>query len=205
MPGLKTPFPFHLVGGNIEHSGLGRRHHDVIMRDDVTSGPQSVAIERGADHASIGERNRRRTIPRLHQRSVILVERPLLRLDMRIARPCLRNQHGHHVRQTAPRLHQQLHGIVEAGGIAAARRHNRKQLADVLTKQWRRQDRLARIHPVHVAANRVDFAVVRNVAVGMRKLPARKCIRRETLVNQAESAGRVRIGEIAVEITNLRR
>ena len=39
-------------------------------------------------------------------------------------------------------------------------------------KHVRLEQRLARLHPVDVAAQRVDLAVVRDVAVGMRERPA---------------------------------
>src|SRR5579863_8725224 len=59
------------------------------------------------------------------------------------------------------------------------------------------------MHPVHVATKGVDLPVVRDVAIWMRTLPARKSIGRESLVNQAESTDCVRIGKLAVEILDL--
>ena len=47
--------------------------------------------------------------------------------------------------------------------------------------------RFARFHPVDVAAQRIDFAVVRDVAERMRQRPARKRIRAESLVNDGQS------------------
>jgi hypothetical protein len=66
------------------------------------------------------------------------------------------------------------------------------------------EHRLARVHPAHVAADGVDFAVVRDVAVGVGQLPTGKRVGGEALVNQAERAGDQGIGQLEVELLNLR-
>ncbi len=58
-------------------------------------GPQAVAVERRADLPAVGECHRRRTVPRLHQRSVVLVERAAILVHQRIAGPGL-GDHQHH-------------------------------------------------------------------------------------------------------------
>ena len=45
---------------------------------------------------------------------------------------------------------------------------------------------LARLHPVDVAAQRIDFSVVRDVAERMRQRPARKRVRAESLVDDGQ-------------------
>ena len=61
------------------------------------------------------------------------------------------------------------------------------------------------MHPVHVAAHGVDFAVVGDVAERMRQLPGGKRVGREALVHQAERAGHVGVGQLVVEVRDLRR
>ena len=46
------------------------------------------------------------------------------------------------------------------------------------------EHRLAGVHPVDVAADGVDFAVVGDVAIGMGQLPTGKCVGGEALVDQ---------------------
>ena len=48
------------------------------------------------------------------------------------------------------------------------------------------EQRLARLHPVDVAAQRVDLAVVRDVAVRVGERPGREGVRAEPLVHQRE-------------------
>ena len=155
------------------------------MRDHITSGTQSVAVERCADNFSIGECNRCGTVPWLHQRCVVLVERFFLRLNVRIAGPGFGDQHGHHVRDGASAHSKQFDCVIKVGRVAASRLDNWEQFFDIAVKCRRFEDRLASVHPRHIALQCVDFAVVRNVAVGMGQLPAGKSIRRKTLVNQA--------------------
>ena len=50
----------------------------------------------------------------------------------------------------------------------------------------RLEQRFARVHPVGVAAHRVDLAVVRDVAIRMRAIPARERVGAEARVHQRE-------------------
>src|SRR2546423_12759397 len=60
------------------------------------------------------------------------------------------------------------------------------------------------MHPGNVPFQGVNFAVVRDVAVGMGELPTRKSVGREALVYQPQRTGRVRIRKIPVETCDLR-
>src|ERR1700676_1627074 len=60
------------------------------------------------------------------------------------------------------------------------------------------------MHPVDVALERVDLAVVGDVAIGMGPLPARKFVGRKALVDEAQGAGYIRIGKFFVEVGDLR-
>ena len=64
-----------VLGRNVEHADLRRHDDQVVLGDVVARRTQAVAIEHGADHRAVGERDRRRAVPRLHQRRVVLVER----------------------------------------------------------------------------------------------------------------------------------
>ena len=103
---LQTTLALHLLSGNVEHSRLRSHHHQAVMRDDVAAGAETVAIESRPDYTPVGEGDRGRTVPGLHHARVIFVKRAFLRFHVRVARPRLGNQHGHHVRQAAPPLKQ---------------------------------------------------------------------------------------------------
>ncbi len=160
--------------------------------------PQAVAVERGADLPAIGEGDRRRPIPRLHQRGVVFVEGAPLLVHQRIARPGFRNHHHHGVGERVAALHQEFERVVEAGGVRLALVGDRPELVDVLAEQRRGDARLPRRHPVDVAAQRVDLAVVRDVAVRVRQRPGRERVGREALVHERERTLEIRIVQIGI-------
>ena len=100
-PGCSRPFCDDLVGGDVEHADLGRHDDQVVLRDVVARGPQAVAVEDRADADAVGEGDRRRAVPRLHEAGVVLVERPLLRAHRLVPAPRLGDHHHHGVRQRA--------------------------------------------------------------------------------------------------------
>ena len=195
----------HVLRGNVDHARLRRQHHDIVVGHDIPPRTQAVAVQHGADHTSVGEGHRRRTIPRLHQRRMVLVEGVPRRIDMRIARPSLRNQHRHHMREGPPGLKEQLHRAVEGSRVAAALGDDREKLPQVVAEERRLQQRFARLHPVHIAAQRVDLAIVGDVAVRMGQRPAREGVRREALMDDAQRALHRGVGELPVEVRDLRR
>ena len=97
LPRLKPAFGFDSFGRDLEHARFRSHHYQAIVRNDVSAGPQSISVEGCAHNPAVGKCNRRRTIPRLHQRCVIFVESALFRLHVGIARPCFGDQHCHQV------------------------------------------------------------------------------------------------------------
>ncbi len=80
LAGLQPPLLDDALLRDRQHAHF-RRHDDVIVvGDDVARRAQSVAVERGADLAPVGEGDRGRTVPRLHQRRVVFVKGAALRV-----------------------------------------------------------------------------------------------------------------------------
>src|SRR3970282_1180956 len=63
---------------------------------------------------------------------------------------------------------------------------DRQDLLEIVAEKVRPAERLPRVHPVDVAAQRVDLAVVGDVAVRMRQRPGWEGIGGEALVNEGE-------------------
>ena len=167
---LQPPLGDDLFFRNRQHADF-RRHDDaVVAGDDVARRPQAVAVERGADLPAVGEGDRRRAVPRLHQRGVVFVEGAALLVHQRIARPRFGNHHHHRMRERIAAHGEEFERVVEAGGVGLAFVGDRPQLGDVVAEFRRRHRRLPRRHPVVVAAQRVDLAVVGDHAV--RDAPA---------------------------------
>ena len=198
LAGLQPPLGDDVFLGHRQHAGF-RRHDDaVVIGDDVAGRPQAVAVERGADLPAVGEGDRRRPVPRLHQRGVVFVESLAVVIHELVAGPGFRDQHHHGVAQRIAALPQEFERIVEAGGVRLALIGDRPQLRDVLAEQRGLDRRLPRRHPVDVAAQRVDLAIVGDHAIGMRQLPRREGVGREALVDQRQRALEARVGEILV-------
>ena len=157
---------------DVEHAHLGRHHHQIVLRHDVARGAEAVPVEDRADHRPVGERDRRRPVPRFHQRSVILVERLSLRVHRLVVAPRLRDHHQHRVGERATRQREELQHVVERRRIALPLADQREQLLQVVVaERLGAAERLARPHPVDVAAQRIDLAVVRDVAVRVGQRP----------------------------------
>ena len=148
---------------------------------------------------AVGEGDAGRAVPRLHEGRVELVERPAGRVHRRVVLPRLRDHHQHRVRQGAAAQVQQLEHLVEGRGVADARRCRSGTAGQVAGDQVAGQLRLARPHPVPVAAHGVDLAVVRDVAVGVRQRPRRERVRREPRVHQGERAREALVGQVGEE------
>ncbi len=117
----------------------------------------------------------------------------------------LRHHHHQRVRQRAAREHEQLEHVVEGGRVRPALADHRQQLPQVVAEELRGELRLARPHPVRVAAEGVDLAVVRHEPVRVRELPARERVGGVARVDEGERALDPLVGEVEVEALELRR
>ncbi len=117
----------------------------------------------------------------------------------------LGDHHHDRVRQRPAGEHEQLEHVVEGRRVRAAGTDDRQDLREVVAEQLRRQLRLARPHPVDVAPQRVDLAVVGDHPVGVGELPARERVRRVARVHERERGGSALVAEIRVVGGQLRR
>ena len=203
LPGCSRHLVTIWSSGNFQHAHFGRHDDAVVAGDEIARRPQAVAVERGADLAAVGEGDRGGAVPRLHHRGVIFVERAALLIHQRIAGPGFRNHHHHGVRQRVAALHQEFEAVVEAGGVGLAFIGDRPQPADVLAVEFRMHRGLPRRHPVDVAAQRVDFAVMRDHPVRMRQRPGREGVGREALMHQRQRALEIRLVQVGIILAEL--
>jgi hypothetical protein len=97
LPGCRRHFLTMRSSGCLQHAHLGAHDDEVVVGDQVARRAQAVAVQRGADLAAVGEGDRGRAVPRLHQRGVVLVEGAALLVHQLVAGPGLRDQHHHRV------------------------------------------------------------------------------------------------------------
>ena len=96
--------------------------------------------------------------------------------------PRLGNHHHDGVGDRAAGALQQLERVVELPRVAGGRIDDREELPHVVEERGP-EHRLTGEHPVHVAAQRVDLAVVRDEAVRMGAVPRRERVGAEALVD----------------------
>ena len=202
--GLEAPFGDDLLFGNRQHAHFRGHDHEAVVGDEIARRTQAVAVERRADLAAVGEGDGGGAVPRLHQRGVIFVEGAALLVHQRIAGPGFRDQHHHGVGHGIAALHQEFERIVETGGVRLAFVGDRPQLGNVVAEQGRGDRSLARRHPVDVAAQRVDLAVMRDHAIGMGELPGREGVGREALMHQRDGGLDALVAQVREIIAELR-
>jgi hypothetical protein len=103
------------------------------------------------------------------------------------------------VRQRPAAQVQQLQALVERGGVAGLDVDHRVDPGQVAGEQAGLQQRLAGAHPVAVALDRVDLAVVRDEPVRVRQLPGRERVGREPRVHQRDRAGEAAVRQVGEE------
>ena len=205
LPGLQAALPDDVLRRLLEHTGLGGEDDPAVRGLEPPAGTQAVAVERRADHAAVREGDRRRAVPGLHQALVVGVEPLELGRDVVPALVGLGDHHHDRVRQRPPREHQQLEHVVERRGVRAAGTNDGQDLREVVAEELRGELRLARAHPVDVAAKRVDLAVVSDHPVRMRELPARERVGRVAGVHERERRRGALVLQVRVVAGQLRR
>ena len=117
--------------------------------------------------------------------------------------PGLRHEHHHRMREATTRCDEKLEHVVKAGRVALARRNEREKLLQVVTDNIALQVRFAGTQAVEVAAQRIDFAVMSEVAERMCKRPSRESVRGVALVNERNRGFEIEIVQVLVEAFNL--
>ena len=208
--------PDHLAGadasllddvgrGDVEDAGLRGEDEEVVARERVARGAQAVAVEGGADVHAVGEAHGGGPVPGFHELRMIVEEAAHVAPEVVVGAPGLRHEHEHRMGQAAPAGREQFEHVVEAGGVALRLVDERQQLGEVLAEERAAQERFAAAELVEVAAQRVDFAVVRQEAIGMRELPGRERVRAVALVHEHERALEVGVAQIGIEGVDLGR
>jgi hypothetical protein len=203
LAGLQAPLLDDARLGDRQHARLAGHHHQVVVGDDVARGAQTVAVERGTDLLAVGEHHRRRAVPRLQHRGVVLVKGAAAYVHPLVLLPGLRDHHHRGVGERIARHRQQLERVVEGGGVALVLEADRVQLLQVRTQNRRLHHALARAHPVEVALDGVDLAVVGDHAVRVCERPLGEGVGREALVHERHRAHHPLVGQILVVHANL--
>ena len=174
-----------------------RGHDDeVVVGDIIAARAEAVAVEHGTDLLAVGEGDGGRAVPWLHHAGVEFVERLLVLIHHGVAFPRLGNHHHHGVDQVVAAVVHEFQGVVEARGVGAVLVDDREDVFDFRAEKVRLAERLAGLHEIGVAHDRVDLAVVGDEAVRMGARPAREGVGRETGVHQRQRRFVIRVEKI---------
>ena len=98
---------------------------------------------------------------------------------------------------------QELQRVIKSSRVAHAGSHDREELIEVFAEETGLERAFPCIHPVLVAANRVDLAVMCEVAERLREVPGRKSVGAVALMHQSESALEIRILHVGEKFRRL--
>ncbi len=196
---LQTALGHDALGGDVEDADLAGQDDEAVVGHPVARRAQAVAVQDRADEAAVGEGDRRGPVPGLHEAGVEGVEGAARLVHGGVVLPRLRDHHEDGVGQRAARQVQELQHLVEGRRVARPGRADREEAPQVALDEVGGQLRLARPHPVPVAAHRVDLAVVRDVAEGVRQRPAGEGVRGEAGVDDRQLGGQAPVGQVGEE------
>jgi hypothetical protein len=113
--GFQTPLDGHV--GRVHRQDAGFRGHDhpAVPGHRVAAGPQAVPVQHRTHADPVGERNRRRAIPGLHEAGMVGVKIFFGTAHGLVVLPGLGDQHHHALGQRAAGVQQQLQGVVQGG------------------------------------------------------------------------------------------
>ncbi len=183
------------------HAAFGTDDQQAVRRLGIAQRAERVAVHARHGPAAVGHRQRGRAVPRLHHRGEILVHRRMRRRHVvgDVALPRFGHQHQLGGRRIASRTADRLEGRVERRGIRRARRNHRLDVLRMLAERDARHADLVAEHPVLVAADRVDLAVMRQAPERLREPPLRKGVGGITLVKDRDAALEALVGQVRVE------
>ena len=187
----------------VQHAHLRGQNQPVAVGEIPPAGPQAVAVQDRAHGVAVGEYDGRRAVPGLHHGGVVVVEVPLLPLHPPVVGPGLGNAHHHRPGQLDAVHQQKFQGVVQHGRVGPALVHHRQDLVHVLLQDGGAHGLLPGQHPVHVAPDGVDLAVVEDVAVGVGPLPAGVGVGGKAGVDQGQGALAVLRLQVSVEPAQL--
>ncbi len=207
-PRLQSSLPNDGRLVDLQHADFAGQHDEPVVGHPVPARAQPVAVQDGADHGAVGERHAGRPVPRLHQRGVEPVERTQPGVHLRVVLPRFRDHHEDGLGQRPAGQVQQLQARVEAGRVALLLGQHGEQPVKPPPvgggrDQPARQHGLAGAHPVAVAPDRVDLAVVRHEPVRVRERPGRERVRREPGMHESQGGDVAGIRQVRVERPDL--
>ena len=181
---LKPPLLDDLLFRDVEHAHLRRKHDEVIVGHEIAAGAEPVSVEGRADLATVGERHGGRTVPRLHQGRVVFIEGLAASVHQRVVGPGLGDEQRHGMPKRVAAGEEEFQGVVERGRVGGSVTDEGPELREVIAEDVGRHVLSAGHHPVDIPLDRVDLAVVAEIAERVGETPGGGGVRGEPLVDE---------------------
>ena len=117
---------------------------------------------------------------------MVFVKRTATWVHGAVVFPRLGNHHHHRLAQGVAGHGQQLEAVVKGGGVGLIGKADGVELLQVSAQHGGGHHTLTRLHPVVVALDGVDLAVVRHIAVRVGQRPLGEGVGGEALMHQAQ-------------------
>ena len=192
-------FPEDGFLGNVQHAHLAGENQPSVICDVIPAGSQAVPVENRAHHVAVAEQDRGRAVPRLQHGGIVLVEVPLLGIHAPVVAPRLRDGHHDGQRQLHAVHEQKFQGVVQHGRVRAPLVDDGQDLRHIVLQVLTADGLLPSQHGIDVSSDGVDFAVVKNVAVGVSPVPAGGGVGGEPAVHHADGGLVVLVLQVRVK------
>ncbi len=159
----------------VPHADFGGQGDIAVLGDDITRRAQTVAVEQTDRVATFGQYNTGRAVPGFHMHGVVFVERPQIGIHGLHVLPRRRHDHADGAEQIHAAADQQLKHVVHARGVGTGGVDQRGQAVQI-GHQIVGELVTARLGPVTVGGDGVDFTIVGNQTERLRQRPLRQGI-----------------------------
>ena len=181
--GGDRPTPRDLMVAQRAHARFRTHGKDTVRGQSIAQGAQTVAVQPRNRPAAIKGRDAGRAVPGLHHGVAIVIQRPVRHRHHRLAfRPGFRDQHRLRHRRRAAGLAEHLPDRIQSARVRRAIRDDRLDVVDIVAVSLGDHPDLVALHPVLVAAQRVDLAVMRDHPERLGERPLREGVGRIALV-----------------------
>ena len=185
LPGLEPALGLYLFRLIVVDADLGGQGNVAVAGDDVARRPQAVAVHDAGGVPAVGKHDARRSVPGLHMHAVVFVEGLEIRVHAVDVLPGRGNEQPHGAKNVHAALDQRLEHVVQAAGVGISRHHQRANVVHVFD-QRRVELVAARLSPVAVALDGIDFAVVGEKPERLRQPPFRPGVGGKALMKNAQ-------------------